>query len=385
MWLDLTDAEQELVRQWRALAADLTPAVKADWTRQGWIPRNEVRAVPHLAAAEQATGPAWTAEPSAAISIMESARLHEGLPELLAGSMLSRFLAAPPEAVAPPDGSRDSTPPANLVLPGWTSGSAQPCSLTCRRNGGGLEINGVGTVLAADVLAADVVTADGPAGRAWVVAAFAGDQPGGGCVAEIRLPPRQATRAAGDGYPVLRDHPPYRITDLQVPAAAVARLLTAPQVTAFRDLVRLGAACALVGLIDTFLDAIVAEAQRKAAVSSDRWAAQADKHRGVGIAIRRDVAWLHLFQALDAFARPGDRALFGALALAEAAQGLDDAIADRRRIASGEGDNDVLTAVGLASGQRGFWLDLAGGSGGLTQTISESRLGRRAERLPSPL
>jgi hypothetical protein len=367
MWLDLTDSEQELVRQWRALSADLTPAVRAAWTRQGWIPRDVVRAAAQLAAAGQVAGAAWTAEPSAAVSIMESARLHEGLPELLAGSMLRRFLEAPPGAATrtPPEGSRDPAPPTSLVLPGWTSGSAQSSSLTCRRNGGGLEISGVGSVLAAD----------GPADRAWVVAAFADDEPGG-CVAEIMLPQREATQPAGDGYPVLRDHPPYRITDLQVPAAAVARLLTPAQVTAFRDLVRLSAACALVGLIDTFFDAIVARAQRTAAASSDRWAAQADKHRGVGIAIRRDVAWLHLFKALDAFARPGDRALFGALALAEAAQGLDDAIADRRRIASLEADNDVLAAVALASGQLGFWLDLAGGSGGLAQTISESRLGK---------
>jgi hypothetical protein len=376
MRLDLTDAEQELACQWRALTADLTPASKAAWTRQGWIPRDVVQALPHLAAAHQATGAAWSAEPSAAISIMESARLHEGLPELLAGSMLRRFLEAPPGSapVTSPAGSRDSTPPATLVLPGWASGSARSSSLTCRRSGDGLEISGVGSVLAAD----------GPADRAWVVAAFAGEEPGGGCVAEIMLPPRQAAQPAGDGYPVLRDHPPYRITDLQVPAAAVARLLTPPQFTAFRDLVRLGAACALVGLIDTFFDAIVAAAQRKAAASSDRWAAQADKHRGVGIAIHRDVAWLHLFKALDAFADAGDRALFGALALAEAAHGLDDAIADGRRIASLEGEGDVLAAVTLASGQLGFWLDLAGGSGGLTQTIGESRLGKRADRLPSP-
>jgi hypothetical protein len=375
MRLDLSDAEQELVRQWRALSADLTPAVQAAWTRQGWIPRDVVRAAAQLAAAEQVAGAAWIAEPSAAISIMEAARLHEGLPELLAGSMLRRFLEAPPGSatVPPPAGSRDPVPPTSLVLPGWTSGGAQSSSLTCRRNDGGLEISGVGSVL----------TADGPAGRAWVVAAFAGDEPGG-CVAEITLPPRQATQPAGDGCPVLRDHPPCRITDLRVPAAAIARLLTAPQFTAFRDLVRLGAACALVGLIDTFFDAIVAAAQRKAAASSDRWAAQADKHRGVGIAIRRDVAWLHLFKALDAFGRPADRALFGALALAEAAQGLDDAIASRRRIASLEGDDNVLAALALASGQLGFWLDLAGGSDGLAQTISESRLGKRAERLPSP-
>jgi hypothetical protein len=374
MRLDLTDAEQELVRQWRALTADLTPAVRAAWTRQGWIPRDVVRAAADLAAAEQATGPAWAAEPGAAISIMESARLHEGLPELLAGSMLRRFLEAPPGSATPPAGRRDPAPPASLVLPGWTSGSAQSPSLTCRRHGDGLEISGVGSVLAAD----------GPADRAWLVAAFAGDEPGGGCVAEIALPPRPATQPAGDGYPVLRDHPPCRFTGLQVPAAAVARRLSPPQLTAFRDLVRLGAACALVGLIDTLFDAIVAEAQRKAAASSDRWAAQADKHRGVAVAIRRDVAWLHLFRSLDAFADPGDRALFGALALAEAAQGLDDAIADRRRMASLDGDSDVLAAVALAAGQRGFWLDLAGGPGGLTETISGSRLGTRAERPPSP-
>jgi hypothetical protein len=374
MRLDLSDSEQELVRQWRALSADLTPAVRTAWTRQGWIPRDVVRAAAQLAADGQVAG-AWTAEPSAAVSIMESARLHECLPELLAGSMLRRFLEAPPGAatVTTPEGSRDPAPPASLVLPGWTSGSPQPSSLTCRRIGGGLEISGVGSVLAAD----------GPADRAWVVAAFAGDEPGG-CVAQIMLPQREATPLAGDGYPVLRDHLPYRITDLQVPAAAVARLLTPAQLTAFRDLVRLSAACALVGLIDTFFDAIVGQAQRQAAASSDRWAAQADKHRGVGIAIRRDVAWLHLFKALDAFARPGDRALFGALALAEAAQGLDDAIADRRRIAFLEGDSDVLASVALASGQLGFWLDLAGGSAGLAQTISESRLGKRADRLPSP-
>lgn len=373
MRLDLTDAEQELVRQWRALTADLTPAVRAAWTRQGWIPADVVRAAADLAAAEQAAGPAWTAEPGAAISIMESARLHESLPELLAGSMLRRFLDAPPGEVTP-ECRRDPAPPASLVLPGWTSGSAQSTSLTCRRRGDGLEISGVGSVLAAD----------GPADRAWLVAAFAGEDPGGGCVAEIVLPPQPATPPAGDGYPVLRDHPPCRFTGLQVPAAAVARLLTPPQLTAFRDLVRLGAACALTGLIDTFSAAIVAAAQRKAAASSDRWAAQADKHRGVGIAIRRDVAWLHLFRALDAFADPGDRALFGALALAEAAQGLQDAIAERRRIASLDGDHDVLAAVALASGQRGFWLDLAGGPGGLTETVSESRLGTRPERLPSP-
>jgi hypothetical protein len=371
MQLDLSAAEHEFVREWREFTADLTPAAKAAWTRQGWIPADVMNAAPHPAAAGRAAGQAWAMEPGEAISIMESARLHEGAPELLISALLRRFLEAPLQS-APRNGSRDSLRPVRLILPGWNTDSARPFSLTCSRTGPGLRIDGVGNAIATDC----------SADRAWVVAAFPGCESNGCCVAEVPLPSPAMPSGpdnSPDGCQVLRDHPPHQITGLQVSDAAVVQLLDPEQVTALRDLVRIGAACALVGLIDTFVDAVVAAAQRTAAGSQDRWAGQADKHYAVGIAMRRDTAWLHLFKAIDAFSYPDDRAVFSALALAEAAQGLDDAIAARRRAARLDGQDTVLAAVSLASAHRGFWLDLAGGSGALAQVVSAAQLGPRGE------
>jgi hypothetical protein len=255
-------------------------------------------------------------------------------------------------------------------VPGWTSDGPQPLSLICARSGSDLAVSGVGSALAADC----------SADRAWVIAALADGEPGSGCVAELALSLRQETGSSGgrdDGYQVLTDHPPCRITEPDVRGAAIARILSPGEVAAFRDLLRTGAACVMVGLIDTFSAAITAHAQQRAAASSDRWAAQAAKHRGVGIALARDTARLHIFHALDAFSDPDARAMFSALALATSAQGLDEAIADRRRMAYLDGDDHVLAAVSLASAQHGFWLDLAGGPGALSEAISDSSLGQR--------
>jgi len=383
MQLDLSDAERGLEGEWRAFTADLTPATRAAWTRQGWIPRSVVDAAPHARPRHPSPGhprpghpagppatPGWAPDPADAISIMESARLHEGAPELLAGAMLRRFLDATLGSATPRNGSHEADPPGCLILPSWSSDSAQPLSLTCRRAADGLRLDGVGTALAADCSAS----------RAWVVAAFPGAEPTEGCVAETALARHAAPPGRGgpDGYQVWRDHAPHRFDGVSADLGAdrgAGALLTAGQLTALRDLTRIGAACVLVGLIDTVFDAIVAQAQRQAAASADRWAAQADKHRGVGIAMHRDIAWLHLFRALDAFGDPGARAMFSALALTEAAAGLGHAIDDRRRAARLAGHDDVLLAASLAAAQRGFWLELAGGSGALTQAVSAAQLG----------
>ncbi len=187
--------------------------------------------------------------------------------------------------------------------------------------------------------------------------------------------PAQSVPGGPGGYMVGRDHPLYRLPIPGESAPAVVGQLDPGQFAAFRDLVRIAGACVLVGLIDTIFDAIVVAAGQKAAASEDRWAAQGDKHGAVDIAIRRDMAWLHLFRGVDSFGDPGGRAMFGGLALTEAAAGLGDAVAYRRGIAHRSGDRDALAATDLAAAQRDFWLDLAGGTSALTDAVSRAQLG----------
>ena len=378
MQLALTDAESTLVTQWHAFTAALAPSAKMAWTRQGWLPRSLVEAAP----AGQASRPARPPVAADAISIMESARLHEGAPEVLASAMIGRFLQAPPGPAAPHPPSYGLNA-VRLILPWWTGGydeagnGAAPVSLTFLRNGTvrGRGVTGTGIVLAGD----------GSAARAWLVAADPGAGPGGGCVVETAFPlagRRDPVRAGPDGYQVGREHPPCcpDVPDGTGPGAVWP--LDPGRFAAVRDLVRIAGACVLVGLVDTVFDAIVAEARCQASASEDRWAGQSDRHRAVGIAIRRDTARLHLFRALDRFGDAGHRAMFGALALTEAAAGLSDAVADRRMIARRHGDEDALTAVDLAAAERDLWLDLAGGCSALAATVSETQLGPRMTGKP---
>jgi len=230
------------------------------------------------------------------------------------------------------------------------------------------------------------VAGDGSAVRAWLVAADPDAGPGGGCVVETVFPPaalRGPARAGPDGYQAGRDHAQYRRDSPEGSDAHAVWPLDPGRFAAVRDLVRIAGACVLAGLVDTVFDAIVAEARRKASSSGDRWAGQSDKHRAVGIAIRRDTARLHLFRALDAFGDAGHRAMFGALALTEAAAGLSDAVADRRMIGRRHGDEDALTTIDLVAAQRDRWLDLAGGCGALAATVSETQLGPRTTGQPA--
>jgi hypothetical protein len=356
MRLALSDAEHALVARWRALTADLTPAAKTAWTRQGWIPRSVVEAAPDAAAAQAGTPCAHDA-----IAIMESARLHECAPEVMAAGMLRRFVETAPGAAVP--GTAAPGPrPRRLIVPWWSDQWSGERS--SERTSGPAGVSGTAAVLAGD----------SSADRAWLVTADPGTGPGGARVAQIDFPPQPALRGPG-GYTVGRDHPPYRFAVPGETGPAAVRLLDAAQFAAFLDLVRIAGACVLVGLIDTIFDAIVAAAQHKASASEDRWAAQADKHAVVDIAIRRDTAWLHLFRAVDSFGDPGNRAMFAGLALTEAAAGLGDAVAGRRVIALRSGDHDALGAADLAAAQCDFWLDLAGGSSALADAVSLAQFG----------
>jgi hypothetical protein len=362
MQLALGDTELTLVSQWRALTADVTPAARTAWTRQGWIPRSVVEAAPDASPAA-AAGPAGTPGALDAIAIMESARLHECAPEVMAAAVLRRFLETASGLTAPgPAAPGTVTPgprPPRLIVP-WSNSEwdSDPTG-----------VSSTGTVLAGD----------GSADRAWLVVADPGPGPGGAGpggagVLQIDFPPQPDLSGPG-GYTVGREHPPYRFPAPAGTGTAVVRLLDAGQFAAFRDLARIAGACVLVGLIDTIFDAIVAAARHKASASEDRWAAQADKHGAVDIAIRRDTAWLHLFRAVDSFGDPGGRSMFGGLALTEAAAGLGDAVAYRRGIALRCGDHDALAAADLAAAQRDLWLDLAGGSSALADAVSLAQLG----------
>jgi hypothetical protein len=359
MRLALSDTERALVSQWRGVTGDVAPSAKTAWTRQGWIPRNVVEAAPDAAA-----GPAATPCAHDAIAIMESARLHECAPEVMAAEMLRRFLETAPGPAVPGTAAPRPRPP-RLIVPWWDG--------DCNSEPAGA--SGTGAVLAGD----------GSADRAWLVTADPGPGPGGAGVVQIDFPPRPGLTGPG-GYTVGRDHPPYRFPVPGGTSPAVVRLLDAGQFAALRDLMRIAGACVLVGLIDTIFDALVAAAQHKTSASEDRWAAQADKHGAVDIAIRRDTAWLHLFRAVDSFGDPGGRATFAGLALTEAAAGLGDAVAGRRGIALRSGDHDALTAADLAGAQRDFWLDLAGGSTALADPVSLAQLGPPAagQRLVRP-
>jgi hypothetical protein len=348
MRLALSEPERAFVSQWRALAGDVAPAAKTAWTRQGWIPRSVVEAAP-----DAVPDPAGTPGARDAIAIMESARLHECAPEVMAAGMLLRFLETAPGPTAPGTAVPGPRPP-RLVIPWWNSD----------RNSGPTGVAATGTVLAGD----------GSADRAWLVAADPGPGPGGAGVMEIDFPP-QPGRTGPGGYTVGRDHPPYRFPVPGGTGPALVRQLDAGQFAAFGDLVRIAGACVLVGLIDTIFDAIVAAAQHQAAASDDRWAAQTDKHSAVDIAIRRDTAWLHLFRAVDSFGDPGHRATFAGLALTEAAAGLGGAVAGRRAVALCSGDDDALTAASLAAAQCDFWLDLSGGTSALADAVSLAQLG----------
>lgn len=347
MRLALSDSERALVSQWRALTGDLTPSAKTAWTRQGWIPRSVVDAAP------DASGPAGTPSAYDAIAIMEAARLHECAPEVVAAAMLRRFLEAASGPTAPSTDALGPRPP-RLILP-W---------LNSEWNSEPAGVIGTGTVLAGD----------GSADRAWLVTADPRTGPGRAAVVQIGFPPQPGPGGPG-GYAVGRDHPPCRLPVPGETGTAVIRQLDAGQFAAFRGLVRIAGACVLVGLIDTIFDAIVAAAGHEAAASEDRWAAQADKHGAVDIAIRRDTAWLHLFRGVDSFGDPGGRTMFGGLALHEAAAGLGDAVACRRGIAQRSGDGDALAAADLAAAQRDFWLDLAGGTSALADAVSRAQLG----------
>ena len=46
MQLALTDAESALVTQWREFTQDQAASARTAWTRQGWLPRSLVEAVP---------------------------------------------------------------------------------------------------------------------------------------------------------------------------------------------------------------------------------------------------------------------------------------------------------------------------------------------------
>jgi hypothetical protein len=218
------------------------------------------------------------------------------------------------------------------------------------------------------------------------VAADPAGDPGGGCVVETAFPPNGLpgpARAGPGGYQAGRDHPRYRCDVPDGTGAGLVWPLDAGRFAALRDLVRIAGACVLAGLVDTVFDAIVAQGRREAAASEDRWAGQSAKHRAVDIAICRDTARLHLFRALDAFGDPADRAMFGALALTEAAGGLGQALAERRMIGNRHGDEDALAAADLAAAQHDFWLDLAGGRGALAATVSEAQLGPRVTVRPA--
>jgi hypothetical protein len=355
MRLALSDTERALVSQWRALTGDLAPAAKTAWTRQGWIPRRVFEAAPGAA-----PDPAGTPGARDAIAIMESAWLHECAPEVMAAAALRRFLETAPGPAVPGTVVPGPRPP-RLIVPWWSS------EWSSERDGEPAGVTGTAAVLAGD----------GSADRAWLVTADPGTGPGGASVLQVDFPPQPGLSGPG-GYTVGRDHPPYRLPVPGGTGPAVVRRLGAGQFAAFGDLVRIAGACVLVGLIDTVFDAIVATAQRKASASEDRWAAQADKHGAVDIAIRRDTAWLHLFRSLDSFRDPGTRALFAGLALTEAAAGLADAVAYRRGIAHRSGDLDALAAADLAAAQRDFWLDLSGGTSALADAASLAQLGGRA-------
>lgn len=379
MQLALTDAESALVTQWREFTKDQGASARTAWTRQGWLPRTLVEAAP----AGWAALPGQHPGAADAVSIMESARLHEGAPEVLAAAMIGRFLEAAPAPAAPHPPTYDMNA-VRLILPWWTGegddagNGTVPVSLTFLRNGTvrGRGLAGTGIALAGD----------GSAARAWLVAADPAGGPGGGCVVETAFPPKglpEPARAGPDGYQTGRDHPQYRCDVPDAAGAGAVWPLDPGRFAALRDLVRIAGACVLVGLADTVFDAIVAQARDKAAASGDRWAGQSDKHGAVEIAICRDTARLHLFRALDAFGHPGDRAMFGALALTEAAGGLGHALAERRMIGRRHGDEDALAAVDLAAAQHDLWLDLAGGTVALAVTVSEAQLGPQVTVQPA--
>jgi hypothetical protein len=385
MRLALSDTERALVSQWRALAEDLAPSAKTAWTRQGWIPRSVVDTAPDASSAA-APGPPGTPGAGDAIAIMESARLHEGAPEVMAAATLRRFLQTASGPATPGTPAPGPRPP-RLIMPWWND--EQTPGRDTRADGGGaahvsLALTRAGTQRRTGVTGTGTVLAgDGSADRAWLVAADPGTGPGSAGVVEIDFAPLPGRGGPG-GYTVGREHPPYRCPVPGGTGTRVVRLLDAGQFAAFRDLARIAGACVLVGLIDTIFDAIVAAARQKASASEDRWAAQTDKHGAVDIAIRRDTAWLHLFRAVDSFGDPGSRAMFAGLALTEGAAGLGEAVAYRRGIALRGGDHDALTAADLAAAQRDFWLDLAGGTNALAEAVSLVQLGPPTAVGPSP-
>jgi hypothetical protein len=268
-----------------------------------------------------------------------------------------------------------------LILPWWTGGSGEagngtvPVTLTFLRNGTvrGRGVTGTGTW---------PETAP-PSLRGWWRRIR---MPGRAPAASWRPRSRQLPcecRPGPDGYQAGRDHAQYRCGGPDGSGAPAVWPLDPGRFAAVRDLVRIAGACALAGLVDTVFEAIVAEARRKASSSEERWAGQSDKHRAVDITMRRDTARLHVFRALDAFGDAGNRSMFGALALTEAAAGLGDAVTDRRMIARRHGDEDALAAVDLAAAQHDLWLDLAGGSGALAATVAQAQLGRRVTARPA--
>jgi alkylation response protein AidB-like acyl-CoA dehydrogenase len=314
---------------------------------------------PRTLTVERVTGQPWIPQLGDAMAILESAQRPGGTPEVLLSNLLRQFLTQAPGQAG--GGNLSDRPTACLILPSWTGDRAQPVSLTCTYEEFGPCIHGVGTALATDCRA----------DRAWLIATSPGADPADGYLLETVMPPPDGS-GRPEGHRLQIDHPLHRFAGLSVPEKAVLRLIDSGQLAALRDLVLIGAAGIMVGFTDRLSDAILAAASRKAAASDDRWGAQADKHRAVGIATHRDTAWLHLRMALDTFGDAADRAMFAALALAEAAGGLQDAITDRRRLARLSGDDDALAAVCLASAQLDFWLDLAGGTGALTQAVFTS-------------
>jgi hypothetical protein len=111
-----------------------------------------------------------------------------------------------------------------------------------------------------------------------------------------------------------------------------------------RSVVRAGAAALLVGLVDGLLPPL-ADAASAIDVTADRWNGQGTKHRLADVALDRDAAWLHLFDAAEV---PSDRARLhrcSALAALAALAAARTAAAEAAAAARSAGDPAALAAA----------------------------------------
>lgn len=285
MLLELTEAETDRAREWAQTAAN------AVGTPAGLLAAAEGSRVPGLLLSPGGLG-------SAVLALTAIASQRTELATIVLGDVVVRAV------VESAEGDRHRSAPLSFGL----GADGDPRGL--RLNGDGC--TGTGVWLARHA-PEGVLLADTAEGGLALVEAPAQD-PGGGLV---------APGPAG---------------------ALLAGPLGPRESETVRAVVRVAVAAVTVGLVDGLVPA-VAGAVAGVDVSADRWNGQGARHRLADIALDRDAAWLHLFDAVE---DPGDArrmqrcsALAALAALAAARNCVDDAAAAARAA----GDPDGLAAA----------------------------------------